>query len=194
MRKFRLILLWSALIAAFLITGTAGDWMIGEAQAKNYLKISKSAIGGSQTVRVGLNKSIVIDLPGDAHDILVANPGVADAITRTSRRIYVFAKEVGSTNIFIFDSSGRQLLSIDLEIERDIAGLERHLEKYIPGSDITVEMLNDNVILTGVSPHLRHPPERSNWRRYLLPVVKPQPISFGKMRTIPAAAQPSCSD
>jgi len=64
----------------------------------------------------------------------------------------VFAKQVGETNIFIFDAEGKQLLSIDLVIERDIAGLEANLRKYIPGSDIRVEMVNDNVVLTGTVP------------------------------------------
>ena len=138
----------SLLAAGSLITGHANQALAN----KSYLKISKAAIGKSQTVKVGLNKSMVIDLPGDAHDILVASPGVADAITRTSRRIYVFAKQVGSTNIFIFDSAGRQLLSIDLVIERDITGLEGNLRKYVPGSDVTVEIVNDNIILTGTVP------------------------------------------
>lgn len=140
---------YALITACFLSVAMLGA---PQAEAKNYLKLSKNAIGKSQTVKVGLNKSMVIDLPDDAHDILVANPVVADAITRTSRRIYIFAKQVGSTNIFIFDSRGKQLLSIDLEIERDIAGLEGHLKKYIRGSDISVEMLNDNVILTGTVP------------------------------------------
>ena len=42
-----------------------------------------SSTGRSQPVNLGLNKSIVIDLPQDAYDILVANPGIADAVTRT---------------------------------------------------------------------------------------------------------------
>ena len=126
---------------------------VGSAQAaKTYLKISRAMIGKSQNVRVGLNKSIVIDLPGDAHDILVADPEIADAITRTSRRIYIFAKQVGETNIFIFDAQGKQLLSIELSIERDIAGLQTFLKKYIRGSNIKVEIMNDNVILTGTVP------------------------------------------
>ena len=56
----------------------------------------------SQRIKLGLNKSIVIDLPTDAYDILVANPAVADAVTRTARRIYLFGKAVGDTNIFVF--------------------------------------------------------------------------------------------
>ena len=123
-----------------------------EFQEKNYLKLNPTAIGETKRVSVGLNKSMVIDLPGEAHDILVANPAVADAVTRTSSRIYIFAKQVGETNIFIFDGEGRQLLSIDLVIERDITGLEANLRKYIPGSDIKVEMVNDNVVLTGTVP------------------------------------------
>jgi len=118
--------------------------------AKNYLKINK--IGTVRRVKLGWNKSMVIDLPTDAHDIMVANPRVADAITRTSKRLYVFAKQVGETNIFVFDASGRQILSLDLAIERDIAGVEENIRKYVPGSNVKVEMINDNVILTGTVP------------------------------------------
>jgi len=152
MSKLSKSFLKAASLAALMTAGTMISGPVSVAHAENFLKISSSAIGKTQTVKVGLNKSMVIDLPGDAHDILVANPEVADAITRTSRRIYIFAKQVGSTNIFIFDSKGQQLLSIDLNIERDISGLEENLKKYIPGSDIKVEVVNDNVILTGSVP------------------------------------------
>ena len=144
---------WALFVASLLVAGTLMAGHTNKVLANDaYLKISKAAIGKTQIVKVGLNKSMVIDLPGDAHDILVASPTVADAITRTSRRIYIFGKQVGSTNIFIFDSAGRQLLSIDLFIERDVAGLEANLEKYVPGSDVVVEIVNDNIILTGTVP------------------------------------------
>ncbi|MCV0394738.1 MAG: type II and III secretion system protein family protein [Rhizobiaceae bacterium] len=102
-----------------------------------------------QRVKLGLNKSIVLDLPQDAYDILVANPAVADAVTRTARRIYLFGKQVGETNIFVFGRNGEQIASIDIAVERDVAGLEDYLKRFIPNSDITVELLNDNVVLTG---------------------------------------------
>ncbi|MCU0830076.1 MAG: type II and III secretion system protein family protein [Rhizobiaceae bacterium] len=105
--------------------------------------------GASQRIKLGLNKSVVIDLPADAYDILVANPAVADAVTRTSRRIYLFGKQVGETNIFVFGEDGRQIVSLDLAIERDVAGLEDYLERFIAGSNIKVELINDNVVLTG---------------------------------------------
>jgi pilus assembly protein CpaC len=103
----------------------------------------------TQRVKLGLNKSVVIDLPSDAYDILVANPAVADAVTRTARRIYLFGKSVGETNIFVFGPNGEQIVSLDLAVERDVAGLEEYLKRFIPTADITVELLNDNVVLTG---------------------------------------------
>jgi pilus assembly protein CpaC len=110
--------------------------------------ISSAGVAG-QRIKLGLNKSIVIDLPQDAYDILVANPSVADAVTRTARRIYLFGKQVGETNIFVFGPNGEQIASLDLAVERDVAGLEEYLQRFIPNSNIKVELLNDNVVLTG---------------------------------------------
>ena len=150
-KAFHALLLSAAL--AMPTVGIQGGMSPARAEdSKNYIKISANAIGQTKAVNVGLNKSMVIDLPADAHDILVANPEVADAITRTSRRIYIFAKEVGETNLFIFDKNGNQLLSLELTIERDVAGLEKYIEKYVRGSDVKVEIVNDNIILTGTVP------------------------------------------
>ncbi|PSH64228.1 MULTISPECIES: type II and III secretion system protein family protein [Phyllobacterium] len=112
------------------------------------VKLNQSQSTGKR-INLGLSKSLVVDLPSDAYDILVANPTVADAVTRTARRIYLFGKQVGQTNVFVFGPNGEQLASFDLVIERDVAGLEDSLRKYIPDSDIKVELMNDNVILTG---------------------------------------------
>src|SRR5690606_15106901 len=72
-----------------------------------------------QRIKLGLNKSLVVDIPRDAYDILVANPAVADAVTRTARRIYLFGKQVGETNIFVFGPNGEQIASLDILVERD---------------------------------------------------------------------------
>ncbi|MCO5063682.1 MAG: type II and III secretion system protein family protein [Rhizobiaceae bacterium] len=138
--------------AAILLASTVAvlvatpKWESSEAQAASTRVTATTA---SQRIKLGLNKSIVIDLPNDAYDILVANPAVADAVTRTSRRIYLFGKAVGETNIFVFGANGEQIASLDLQIERDVAGLEAYIKKILPTSDVKVELLNDNVVLTG---------------------------------------------
>ncbi|MCA2378622.1 MULTISPECIES: type II and III secretion system protein family protein [Agrobacterium] len=124
---------------------------LGEAvaQSASIVRITESGSGIRKRLKLGLNKALVIDLPEDAHDILVADPSLADAVTRTSKRIYLFGKTVGQTNIFIFGEGGREIVSLDLEVERDISGLEANIRRFIPESDIKVEIVSDNIVLTG---------------------------------------------
>ena len=138
----------ASLIAVAMALGAdMAPFAAGEAAAQGVSTVAGQRAG--QTVNLGLNKSLVIDLPRDAYDILVANPAVADAVTRTARRIYLFGKSVGETNIFVFGPNGEQIASIDLRVERDVTGLEAHLKRFLPGSDIRAELINDNVVLTG---------------------------------------------
>jgi pilus assembly protein CpaC len=120
-----------------------------EAAQETVLRINNAGPGARRSVKLGLNKALVVDLPADAHDILVADPAMADAVTRSSRRIYLFGKTVGQTNIFIFGADGSEIVSLDIEIERDIAGLEANLRRFIPQSDIKIEIVSDNIVLTG---------------------------------------------
>jgi pilus assembly protein CpaC len=121
-----------------------------EARAEQSIfKISQVGPGVSKNIKLGLNKAIVIDLPVDAHDIMVADPEIADAVTRTSTRLYIFGKTVGQTNVFIFGANGEELVTIDLVIERDISVLQAQLKRFIPDSDINVEIISDNIVLTG---------------------------------------------
>ena len=135
-----------AIVAAAFGLLLVGTNVQGGVEAKNAQVTASTA---TQRVKLGLNKSVVIDLPSDAYDILVANPAVADAVTRTARRIYLFGKAVGETNIFVFGPNGEQIVSLDLAVERDVAGLEDYIKRFIPTSTIKVELLNDNVVLTG---------------------------------------------
>ena len=138
------------------LTGQPHVLVIGEApfpqaaaQESSIVRIAEAGRGVRKRLKLGLNKALVVDLPADAHDILVADPTMADAVTRTSRRIYLFGKTVGQTNIFIFGRNGEEIVSIDLEIERDISGLEANLRRFLPDSDIKIEIVSDNIVLTG---------------------------------------------
>jgi Flp pilus assembly secretin CpaC len=117
---------------------------------------------GAQTVRVGLGgqgadrqlslprgKSAVIDLPVDARDVLVSNPKVADVVLSTPRRIYVMGVGAGQTDAVFFDASGRQLLSLNIRVDQDVSALGQTLNRILPGSNIRIEGLGDNLVLTG---------------------------------------------
>lgn len=153
--KFR-VSLTGGIVFAMTFTGSPASFPThgslfpaAEAAQQTVLRITNAGPGARRTVKLGLNKALVVDLPADAHDILVADPAMADAVTRSSRRIYLFGKTVGQTNIFIFGADGNEIISLDIEIERDIAGLEANLRRFIPQSDIKVEIVSDNIVLTG---------------------------------------------
>ncbi|MBU4531639.1 MAG: type II and III secretion system protein family protein [Hoeflea sp.] len=139
----------TAMIAGIGLDPSSGRFLAAAEASESVIRIKQTGPGVSKRVKLGLNKAIVIDLPTDAHDILVADPSLADAVTRTSRRLYLFGKTVGQTNIFIFGPSGEEIVAIDLEIERDVSGLQGHLARFLPDSDIKVEIISDNIVLTG---------------------------------------------
>ena len=57
--------------------------------------------------------------------------------------------KTGQTNAFFFDGAGHQILSIDIRVEKDTGDLGAMIHADMPGSNIHVSALNDNVVLTG---------------------------------------------
>lgn len=133
----------SALLAGAVITVAATA-----APQDNFVRIAPNA-SNAQEVRLGVNKSVVVDLPADAGDILVSDPEVADAVLRTSRRLYIMGNKFGQANIFVFDRAGRQLASIDLVVDIDLSGLENMLRRVLPQAEIEAEAVNGSVVLSG---------------------------------------------
>lgn len=109
------------------------------------------SVSGPVTKRInlGLSKSVIVELPRNAKDVLVSDPETADAVVRSARRAYVIGREVGRTNIFFFDGNGEQILALDVHVQRDMGALARTIKNLLPGSHIAVDSVNDNVILTG---------------------------------------------
>jgi pilus assembly protein CpaC len=103
----------------------------------------------SRFLPLGKGKSVVIDLPRDVKDVLVADPKIANAIIRSSRRAYIVAVGAGATNIFFFDSAGAQIAGFDIAVTRDVSPIRAAIQRIIPDADIKVEGIGDAIILTG---------------------------------------------
>lgn len=102
-----------------------------------------------RVINLGLNKSMVIDLPDDIRDVLVSNPTVADAVVRNNRKIYLIGMSVGEANVFLFGDGNRQIAHFELVIGRDTVGLENTLAEVLPGSHIKAQSLGDSLVLSG---------------------------------------------
>ena len=105
----------------------------------------------ARSVSLGIGKSMVIDLPRDIKDVLVADPKIANAIIRSAQRAYVIGAAVGQTNIVFFDSAGQQIAAYDIAVKRDLNGLRAALKQSLPNSDIQIEGLGDAVVLSGTA-------------------------------------------
>jgi pilus assembly protein CpaC len=115
-------------------------------------QIPQVAADGQMNARflsLGIGKSIVIDLPRDIKDVLVADPKIANAVVRSAQRAYIIGAGVGQTNIVFFDSAGQQIAAYDIAVKRDLNGARAALKQILPNSDIQIEGLGDGVILTG---------------------------------------------
>jgi len=111
-----------------------------------------SLVGGDATARsvtLGIDKSIMIDLPRDIKEVLVASPAIANAVVRSSRRAYIIGNKVGQTNVFFLDADGKQMAGFDIAVTRDLDGLRAALKRALPGTDVDIEGVADGVELTG---------------------------------------------
>jgi pilus assembly protein CpaC len=118
---------------------------------KSAVKVAASE-GTSRSIPLGIGKSVAIDLPADIKDVLVADPKIANAVVRSSRRVYMIGVAVGQTNIFFFDADGKQIAGFDIAVTRDLNGLRAALKQSMPDSDIHIEGVGtDGVMLSGTA-------------------------------------------
>jgi pilus assembly protein CpaC len=122
--------------------------------AADYRPAPQGAADGQMNARVlslGVGKSIVIDLPRDIKDVLVADPKIANAVVRSAQRAYIIGAAVGQTNIVFFDSAGQQIAAYDIAVKRDLNGIRATLKQVAPNSDIQIDGLGESVVLTGTA-------------------------------------------
>ena len=98
---------------------------------------------------LGIGKSVVVDLPRDVKDVLVADPKIANAVVRSSRRAFLIGSTVGQTNVYFFDAEGKQIAGFDIAVIRDLDGIRQAIHQVLPDADITVQGIGDGIILSG---------------------------------------------
>ncbi|WP_376708147.1 type II and III secretion system protein family protein [Bradyrhizobium cenepequi] len=122
--------------------------------ASDYRAAAPPAADGQANARflsLGVGKSVVVDLPRDIKDVLVADPKIANAVIRSSQRAYIIGAAVGQTNIVFFDSTGAQIAAYDIAVKRDLNGVRAALRQALPNADIQIDGVGDGVVLTGTA-------------------------------------------
>lgn len=112
-------------------------------------RIARADTGRDRVVQLPLSKSKILDFDEDIRDVLVSDPKVADAVVRSSRRLYLIGNKFGTTNIVVFGASGRPIANLELQVQVDTPALEGLLKRLLPKSNIRVEAVAGTVVLSG---------------------------------------------
>jgi pilus assembly protein CpaC len=137
-------------VAALMFNQTVTPVLAGDYRV-NAAPITADGQMNARALSLGIGKSIVIDLPRDIKDVLVADPKIANAVIRSAQRAYIIGAAVGQTNIVFFDSAGQQIAAYDIAVKRDLNGARAALKQMLPNADIQIDGLGDGVVLSGTA-------------------------------------------
>jgi pilus assembly protein CpaC len=135
-------ILWLSAAAAL----TLSPVIAADSETQGALPVASSS-AKTRFLALGVGKSVIVDLPRDVKDVLVADPKIANAVVRSAQRAYIIGAAVGQTNVVFFDADGQQVASYDIAVKRDLNGVRAALKQTLPG--IQIEGVGDGVILTG---------------------------------------------
>ena len=122
---------------------------MAENQHGSYLRVGETGNGAGRQITLGLNKSMIIELPREVREVMVSNPEKMEAVLQTSTRAYLIGKAQGEANIIFMDKDGRQVVTLEVTVERDLSALAGLLNRLIRGANIRVETVSGSVILSG---------------------------------------------
>ncbi len=119
------------------------------ARAQATQRIVSSEERPDRVVHLALSKSKILDFDEEIRDILVSDPKIADAVVRSSKRLYLIGNKFGTTNVVVFGANGRAVANLEIQVEIDTGALETLLRRLMPKSNIKVEAVRGTVVLSG---------------------------------------------
>ena len=116
-------------------------------EAQNVLRVMRGAT--SSSIKVSVNRAIVMESDQVFAELSVANPGIADIATLSDRTIYVLGKAPGRTTLTLLGPDGRLITNVDVQVSPDLAEFKERLREILPREKIEVRTANDGIVLSG---------------------------------------------
>ncbi|MDQ7079618.1 MAG: type II and III secretion system protein family protein [Paracoccaceae bacterium] len=117
------------------------------AGAQDVLTISRGT--ASSSIKVSVNRAVVMESATSFAQLSVANPAIADISTLSDKSIYILGKSPGRTTLTLLDNAGRLITNVDVQVSPDIAEFKERLHEILPGEKIDVRTANDGIVLSG---------------------------------------------
>lgn len=115
--------------------------------AQNVLKVMRAAT--SSSVKVSVNRAVVMESDQPFAELSVANPGIADIATLSDRTIYILGKSQGRTTLTLLGGDGRLITNVDVRVTPDVTEFKEILREILPSEKIEVRTANDGIVLSG---------------------------------------------
>src|SRR5579872_2934787 len=98
---------------------------------------------------VPLYKSQIVNVSGPASRISIGSPDIADIVVISPTQLYVLGKDIGTTNVLLWDSGNHLIGSISVQVQHDLEDLKRKLAELLPGEAIEVRSTQRSIVLSG---------------------------------------------
>lgn len=105
--------------------------------------------GAENSMVVPLYKSRIVSLNAPATRISVGNPDIADIVIVRSNQLYVLGKDLGTTNILLWDRDDVLIGTLNIEVTHDLQSLKEKLFRLLPKERIEVYSAQRNIVLAG---------------------------------------------
>jgi len=105
--------------------------------------------GASIDLAVPLYQSRVVTVITPANRVSVANPDVADIVVISPTELYVLGKDLGTTNVLLWDQGNHLIGAINVEVQHDLDNLKHKFAELLPGQPIEVRAAQRSIVLSG---------------------------------------------
>lgn len=105
--------------------------------------------GGNEALVVPLFKSRVVKLDEPAARVSVGSPDIADILILRATQLYVLGKDLGTTNVLLWDRNDQLIGTVAVEVTHDLESLKAKLAELLPGEAIKVYSAQRSIVLAG---------------------------------------------
>jgi pilus assembly protein CpaC len=120
-----------------------------ETRAAAHQETDGLGYGQSRTLSVPLFKSTAVKLSVSPARISLGSPDIADILILRSTQLYVLGKDIGTTNVLLWDKADNLIGTVNVEVTHDLESLKAKLHDVLPDESVLVYSSQRNIVMAG---------------------------------------------
>ncbi|MDX1716810.1 MAG: type II and III secretion system protein family protein [Anderseniella sp.] len=123
-------------------------WTAGS-QGAQAAKVFKPGFNSVMTIKVPVGQSETIKSRSAIANLVIGDPETADASPLGSKSFYVLGRQIGRTNLSLYNAEDELMGVINIEVTFDTSGVKEALRSVLPHERISVKSVNGRLLLQG---------------------------------------------